>query len=152
MQSGTTTRVDAVVSALLELIPPVVPAGVKVLDGAEPVDQAADAVLVAPATPDTPGLSVAYGVDSSLGNANIEEITTLVLVRSYRGAGAMSVPRGIAAQTFGGIQTMVSANQTRPGAWDKLELGGEAVWHPVYTADRGCNVLVTLTIVATALV
>lgn len=151
MRPGTTTRVPVVLAALVDLIDQGTAAYVPVLLGEAPVDIPDTVVMVAPAAPDYPGVTATTRRDPSLGNADVERVEVAIVLRSYSGDDDMAARVAECGRLVAAVQQLVAANPRRDGVWDRLEPGGEAAWHPVFT-DQGANCFVGFSVVATALV
>ncbi len=151
MIPGTPTRASVAIDKWLELLDAAGLSGVEILDGDQPLDRTDDAIMVAPADPDTPGVFCTYGRDPSLGRAEVEQIEIAIVCRSYSGDPDMAPRRARCAEMLAAIQTIIVEHQREDGVWDKCEQGPNAVWHPVYT-DAGVNCFVGLSVVCTALI
>lgn len=149
MQDKTTTRVDRVLAALLELCELAKPMeSVFVLEGDQPLDQVDDALLIGPSDPDSPGFVVTYGPTPNRQPA--EQIEVALVARSFAGDSDMAPRRHTCAAIVGSVQRVVWENPVREQTWDRIEMGPTALWHPVWT-ERGCNCFVGFSVIATSL-
>lgn len=154
MMTGTTTRAAIAVTTLRDLLRGELDQTISLTIGEQPEDLNDEAIIIAPADPDTPGMLVRMGHDPALGNALVEEVEVAVVCRSYTGdAGpeAMDGRVGRCAAMVAACQRVVAARKANPPAWDKIEFGPEIRWHPVYTT-AGANVYVGFSLVMTGLI
>ena len=148
MQHGTSTRPTAILTALLEALPGKMPKGVEVVEGDKPGEQPDDALIVAPSTPDIPGMVVTWGPTTNRQPAEQTEIA--LVARSYAGDNEMGPRRERCAAIIGAVQAYIKDTPVLEQRWDKIEMGPTALWHPVWT-DKGCNCYVGFSVVATGL-
>lgn len=148
MQGGSTTRVDAVLSTLLEGLPGKVPSGVAVVEGDRPGEQANDALILAASDPDIPGIAVTYGPMPNRQPA--EQIEVACVARSFAGNQEMAPRRARCAAIIAGVQNYVRESARVEDRWDQIEIGPTALWHPVWTT-AGVNCYVGFSIVTVGL-
>jgi hypothetical protein len=148
MKGGSTTRVDAVLKTLVEGLPACLPGGVDIVEGDQPIQQPDDALILAPADPDTPGIVVTYAETKTRQPA--EQIEIALVARSYSGDPDMSARRKRCADIVAGVQDYIRKNPRVEDRWDQIEIGPNAYWHPVYT-DAGCNCYVGFSLVTIGL-
>lgn len=146
MRGGTTTRVDKIIRVLLESLPARMPQGVVVVDGDAPISPPDDALIVGMADPDTPGIVVLYATTTN--RQPVEQVEISLIARSYSGDADMNPRRARCAEIIAGVQQFIRDNARHDDAWDQLELGPSAFWHPVYT-EKGSNCYVAFSLIAT---
>lgn len=152
MTPGTGTRVDAVLDHFTALLVGQIPSEVEVVQGDLGESAPDECVMLAPADPDTPGVVVTYTTAPQLGNGVAEQIEFSIVLRSYSGGGdQMPYVRERCAFFFDALLEVIRSTPKVAGIWDRLELGPQAMWAPVYT-DAGCNCYVTTSVVATGLI
>lgn len=113
-----------------------------------------DCLLVAPGTPDEPGLvsTMSRGEAPALGRQTYVERCEVTLILScYSGSTDLAALRGRAAGYLAGIKDRLDAAQVNDPAWDRIYLGNQGAWYPVQT-DRGAVVTVGFTVVTEALI
>lgn len=155
MKPHLSTRAPAVVDGLLAIFAARTNlAEVQILDGPVlSVDELEpDSIAVAPGTPDQPGFLSTFEPQTSLGRVTyVEQVEVTVAIASYSGETDMKPRRDRCAALLAELQAALVDNQTRDGAWDSVELGPEAVWHPVQS-PQGATCAVGITIVARAII
>lgn len=158
MKTRLPSRAHLVVDALVALLTPDPEhpgdelAGLQVIDG--PVlnesNLANDALLIAPGTPDEPGLVANMVPTTSLGRQTYLERCEVTMVLScYSGDTAMSPLRARAAAILGAIKTRAESQQSNGDAWERIYFGSQGAWFPVQT-DTGAVVTVGFTLVTEA--
>ena len=155
MRPHLPTRVPSVIDGLIALIG--VHAtfdGVQVVDG--PVRSMGeledDSVVIAPATPDNPGTTVAYEAEPGLGRkAYVEIVEVSVVLTSFSGEENMKARRDRVTVLLGGLQDVLTQNQVREDAWDSIAMGPEAAWHQVQSED-GATCALGLTVVTRSVI
>lgn len=151
MKAGTSSRVSAVIDGLVELLPALMPNGCEVQEGDPPTDPPPEALAIAPADPDTPGIVVRRGHDRALAGAPfVEEVEVALVGRSFTGDEDMKSRRQRCQLIVAGVEEFVRKYPNRTDAWDKVEMGPEMSWHPVFTT-QGSNCFVGLSVVFTGL-
>lgn len=143
MQGNSTTRVAAVLETLLENLGGSLPESVEVLFGDQRRDQPDDALILAPADPDSPGWVVTYAPTKTRQPA--EQIEIAIVARSFSGDPDMLPRVTRCSSILAGVQDYIRKNPRVEGRWDQIEMGPNALWHPVYT-DKGCNCYVGFSI------
>jgi hypothetical protein len=109
------------------------------------------AILVGPSDPDSPGMILTTGRDPSLSNRDVDQLEVGLIVRSWAaGDGGMPAQLSVCSALIDQVRAVVDENISRVGIWDRLEVGPQAFWHPVYT-DRGANCWVALSLAFTVL-
>lgn len=149
------SRVPAQIDQLVELIRAAVPAGVRVFD-CEPVDKPdeSDFVLIAPSTPNDPGVAVTYTARQGLAPSYVETSEIVCALSTWNGdshEANWKVLRDRAQAIFAAIQEALVENQVVEDCWDAVGLGDNSQWHPVPSAS-GASVTVGFTIMCRSLI
>lgn len=155
MKPHASTRVPAVLDGLIAILSAQADlAGVQIVDGPVRgmVELEYDTIVIAPSSPESPGVAVTYERESNLGRvAYVEQVEATVFVSSFSGDEAMKPRRDRVLALCAAVQAALDANQTRADAWDSCEMGPEAAWHQVQSKD-GATCTVGFTVVTRSVI